>query len=73
MSRSTEIVFMDEPDEVKVGVWKSSLSDDWGIYLEFVKKGRDPDKLMIRISMENPADLIELAHLMESTARGSRK
>jgi len=64
---------MDEPDEVKVGVWKSSLSDDWGIYLEFVKKGRDPDKLMIRISMENPADLIELAHLMESTARGSRK
>ena len=65
---STQVVFMDNPDDAQVGVWKSSLSDDWGIYLEFVKKGRNPEKLMIRVSVSNPADLVELAHLIENTA-----
>lgn len=66
----TEAVFMDEPDEAKVVVWKDSLTEDWGIHLEFVKRGRDPEKLSIRISMQN-AELAKLAHLIDATIKGT--
>ncbi len=67
---STEVVFMDEPDEAKVVVWKDSLTEDWGIHLEFVKRGRDPEKLSIRISMQN-AELSKLARLIDTTLKGT--
>ena len=64
------VIFMDDPDEANVGLWENSLSDSKGIMLEFIKNDRNEEpKDLVRISIGNLADALELAHLIEKTVR----
>ncbi len=68
MREPFEITFMDDPDEVRVGLWASSSRLASGIYLEFIKTASDgkPNRIL-RISIDNHADALELAHLIIET------